>query len=329
MKKVFIFLMLILLCGCSINKEKSILNEIDKKVSSSKAYHISGTLEIYRNEEKYTYNVDSSYMDKDYYKVDLINTNNNHEQVIIKNKEGVYVITPSLNKSFKFQSDWPYNNSQIYLLQPIIQDLKSDKQLKIEKTKKENILSSKVNYTSERSFVKQKIYLDKDNNITKIEVLDADDNVKMKLKILEIDYKARYDEDYFDASKYDKLDHQEKQSKKETVSKITDITYPMYLPVDTTLSGQDVVETEGGERVILTFSGETPFTVIQETYNNDELTDYVYGDPYLILDTVGSITDYSVSWISNGIEYSVMSDTMDIDELIEVAQSISVKAVGK
>ena len=103
----------------------------------------------------------------------------------------------------------------------------------------------------------------------------------------------------------------------------------MYVPVDTQLSGQDIVETTNGERVILTFSGETPFTVVQETFKDTDTTNYVYGDPYLILDTVGSITDYSVSWISNGVEYSVMSDNMEIDELLTVAQSISVKAVGK
>ena len=35
----------------------------------------------------------------------------------------VRVLTPSLNKSFKFQSDWPYNNSQVYLLQTLLSDI--------------------------------------------------------------------------------------------------------------------------------------------------------------------------------------------------------------
>jgi len=40
---------------------------------------------------------------KDMYKVSLTNKANNHEQIILKNNDGVYVLTPSLNKSFKFQ----------------------------------------------------------------------------------------------------------------------------------------------------------------------------------------------------------------------------------
>ena len=336
MKKLIAFLILILVvCGCGRSNDKDVVKYLKNKIDNCSSYEMKGILEIFRNEEKYTYDVDSSYQKEDLFKVDLTNQNNNHEQIILKNNEGVYVITPSLNKSFKFQSDWPYNNSQIYLLQPIVNDLNSDKNISVERKNGGYIITSKVNYSSEKDFSKQKVYLDKDKNITKVEVLDNNDNVKMSLKIIEIDYKAKFDKDYFSATKYQieqntkektKPDDENDESK---TSKIDDIVYPMYVPVDTTLSGQDIVETSNGERVILTFTGESAFTVVQETLNDAIATNYIYGDPYLILDTVGSITDYSVSWISNGIEYSVMSDTMNIDELLTVAQSISVKPVGK
>ena len=55
------------------------------------------------------------------------------------------VVTQSLNKSFKFQSEWPYNNSQIYLLQPILMDLENDKNLKFEAKNNEYIFIAKVN----------------------------------------------------------------------------------------------------------------------------------------------------------------------------------------
>lgn len=353
MKKLFIFLgLLLVVCGCGRSNDKDIIKDLKSKLENSNSYHMTGTLEIFRNEEKYTYDVDSSYSEGDLFKVNLVNQNNNHEQIILRNDQGIFVITPSLNKSFKFQSDWPYNNSQIYLLQPIINDLSSDKNTKVEKNSDGYVLTSKVNYSSEKDFSKQKVYLDKDKNIIKIEVLDDKDNVKMSLTVIEVDYKAKFDKDYFDANQYqnssNNLSNETNQSdnnvtnkqptdnnQKENIntettnSKIDDIVYPMYVPVDTQLSGQDIIKTSNGERVILTFSGESAFTVVQETLNDSSNVNYVYGDPYLILDTVGSITDYSISWISNGIEYSVMSDSMDIDELLTVAQSISVKAVSK
>ena len=338
MKKIIAFLTLFLIvCGCGKSTDKNLLKKLNKKIDDCEAYHLTGTLDIYRNEEKYTYKVDSSYMKGDLFKVNLINQNNNHEQIILKNKDGIFVITPSLNKSFKFQSDWPYNNSQIYLLQPIIKDLKNDKDITLKEENGIYVFTSKVDYSSEKDFKIQKVYIDNNKNISKVEILDDNDQIRMSLTVSNIDYNAKFEDDYFDASKYQRtLDEEnidksknDKNSQESTTSKIEDIVYPMYVPVDTQLSGQDIVETTNGERVILTFSGESAFTVVQETLSDTDSLNYVYGDPYLILDTVGSITDYSVSWISNGIEYSVMSDTMNVDELLTVAQSISVKAVGK
>ena len=153
----------------------------------------------------------------------------------------------------------------------------------------------------------------------------------MKLTIQEYDLKSKLDDNIFklNETNEEEKNKQDNTEKTETEAKIEDIVYPMYLPVNTYLSSQDTIPTEAGERVIMTFSGDKPFLLVQETANINNITDFVSGDPYLITDTIGAVTDYSVSWINNGIEYNVVSDTMNIDELISVAQSISSKAIGK
>lgn len=338
MKKFIVFIFLVfLITGCKGSTEKNIIKNLDKKISSSSSYKLDGKLEIYRNEEIYTYDIESSYEKGEKYMVKLVNRNNNHEQIILKNEEGIYVLTPSLNKSFKFQSDWPNNNSQIYLLQPILNDIKSDSKALVEKNEKNYIINSKVNYSTEKDFVKQKVYVDSKNNVTKIEILDAKDNVKMSMEIIDLQYNTKFDDNYFDVNSYISTNSNENTLEENNKSEVTDssslkideIVYPMYIPTDTFLSSQNVVETDDGERAILTFSGESSFTVVQETLHNDDTLQYVYGDPYLILDTIGSITDSSVSWISNGIEYSVVSENLDSEELLTVAQSITVQSVGK
>ena len=203
----------------------------------------------------------------------------------------------------------------------------NDKNVKIEKTNDGYTITSKVNYTTEKDFVNQKVYLDKDINIKIVEVLDSNGNVRMKLTVSNLNYNPVFNNDYFDAKKYINDEPNAEESK--TTAKLEDVVYPLYIPTDTYLSNQDKVSTENGERVILTFSGEESFTVIQETSNEIGTTNYIYGDPYLILDTVGSITDSSVSWISNGVEYSVISDSMPVSEIITVAQSISLEATVK
>lgn len=74
----------------------------------------------------------------------------------MRNKDGVYVLTPSLNKSFKFQSEWPYNNSQAYLLQTILKDLKEDTNRVFEENNDGYVFTTKVNYTSNKNMDKQK-----------------------------------------------------------------------------------------------------------------------------------------------------------------------------
>ena len=99
MKKIFMLLVITFtLSGCGRYNDKNLIKDISKKVNYSKGYHMTATLEIFRNEEKYSYDVDSSYKKGDFFKVDLVNQNNNHEQIILKNDEGVYVKTQKSTK---------------------------------------------------------------------------------------------------------------------------------------------------------------------------------------------------------------------------------------
>src|SRR5574344_2478149 len=154
MKKLLIVVLsCFLLAGCTKYSEAGIIKKLEKKVDKVQGYKIKGMLTINNGDDKYTYNVDVSYKKKDYFRVSLQNKSNNHEQIILKNKDGVYVLTPSLNKSFKFQSDWPYNNSQIYLIQTLITDIKNDSSYTVEKNKSGYVITSKVNYSNNENLI--------------------------------------------------------------------------------------------------------------------------------------------------------------------------------
>ena len=84
----------------------------------------------------------------------------------------MYVLTPSLNKSFKFESEWPYNNSQVYLLQSLINDINNDKSLSFEEKEDKYVFTTEVNYPNNRTLIKQNIYLDKKLNLKEVHVLN-------------------------------------------------------------------------------------------------------------------------------------------------------------
>ena len=80
-----------LLFGCNKTDSNKIISEYKKVIDTDK-YELTGQMDIVSNEELYHYDVTVDYMEGDYYKVSLINKENKHEQIILKNEDGVYVI---------------------------------------------------------------------------------------------------------------------------------------------------------------------------------------------------------------------------------------------
>ncbi len=389
MKKIFftsLFLCLFLFTGCGKYNEKTIVKDLNKKINSITGYHIEGTMEIYNNEDVYKYDVDSSY-ENDNYRVSLINKMNNHEQIILRNADGVYVLTPSLNKSFKFQSNWPNNNSQTYLLQSLLTDINKDKNIKLEEKNGKYILTTKISYSNNKNLVNQKIYMDKNLNFEKVIVYDESGNRQIKMIFDSIDTKASFNNKYFstsenmktvdiDEAKDEKVtnegetsndvnkeeDTKESTNTKEntksnmtteeselenddsksndslntekneqTTSKLDDTVYPMYLPSGTYLSTEETVSKEDGERIILTFAGESPFILVEETVTKTDEMEImpVYGEPTILMDSVAALSESSVNFISNGVEYYIASESLTMQEILEVAESISSVPVMK
>ena len=331
MKKIFLSIILgiliITLSGCQKYDEKSIKDDLNNDINKIKGYHVIGDLEVYNGDNIYKYDVESSkYEDK--YKVSLINKNNKHEQIIIKNDDGVYVLTPQINKSYKFQSKWPENSSQIYLLESLISDMNNDNDMKLITKNDEYIVETKLAYSNSKNLVKEKIYLNKKLDIKMVEVFDEDDKLQMKMNYNEIDKKATFNDNYFDVKENS---NNKEEKTKETISEIEDTIYPMYLPSGTYLATEESVAKENGERVILTFQGESPFILVQETVDiNDEVEDIpVNGEPEFIVDTIGAVSSSSVSFISNGVEYYLSSSSLTEEEMIQVAESMSPIAVMK
>ncbi len=332
MKKILLLgliLSLFFITGCGKYSEKDIMKDLSKSIENNKGYYLEGQMDIINNEDIYKYDVKVSYQAPNFFRVSLKNVSNNHEQIILKNEEGVYVLTPSLNKSFKFQSEWPYNNSQVYLLQALLQDLKEDSKKIFEETENYYVFTTKVNYPNNKRLTQQIIFIDKDLNFKEIHVLDKNNNPEIKMNITKLDMKATFNNSYFALN--ENMSTALAEGKIEPVFKIENIVYPMYIPENTHLISQDMVEKTNGERVILTFDGDKPFVIVEETASIEEEWSVIptYGDPILLVDTVGYISDNSVSWISNGMEYYIASDMMSKYELVEVARSINTLPVFK
>lgn len=330
MKKICLILFVcFLMAGCGKYTVKDAQSDLDKKINKTDSYNLTGEMEIINNDDVYKYDVDVSYAKNDKFRVSLKNKINNHEQIILKNSDGVYVLTPTLNKSFKFQSDWPYNNSQVYLLQTLLSDIQNDSDKEFKETRENYIFTTSVNYPNNSDLVKQKIYFDKKLNPTKVEVLNENDDVLIKMTFNKVDWDAKFKDNYFT------LDNNMQTAKvEEEISRVSEIDseiYPMYIPENTKLADKEVIDLENGERIIMTFEGDNPFMLVQQTasVSDEALIVSVLGDPVQMATSVAAVSDNMVSWVSNGIEYYVVADNMSESELLSVANSVSVLPVSK
>ena len=91
--KLVLISSIFLLSGCGIKNADSVLKNMEKSLKNANSYYVEGVMEFINHEDTYTYNVNVSYKNGDYYKIVLTNTLNNHEQVILRNDDGVYVDT--------------------------------------------------------------------------------------------------------------------------------------------------------------------------------------------------------------------------------------------
>lgn len=302
----------------AISKYKKLLND-------SSMYKLTGDMEIVSNEEVYDYTVTVDYMEGDYYKATLENRDSEHKQIILKNESGVFVVTPSLNKSFKFQSEWPYNSSQSYILSSLLKDLENDSNVVFEEKDEKYILSSTVNYPNNSSLVSQKIIFNKEMIPEKVEVFNKDGIANITFKISKIDFKPKFDENNFEVeSTSESVDNKD-------VSSIDQVLYPMYLPTGTKLQSEETVKSNDSERIILTFAGDKSFTLIEEvskTPKEFEVTT-TSGELVFYENVLGSLTDTSINWSMNGRDYYIIGDNLTNEELLKVAASTSVVSLTK
>lgn len=329
MKKIVLLILVgFILAGCGKPKGEEIIKKFEKIVKESTGYNLVANMEIVSNEETYKYDVNVIYKEGDYYKVSLINNENSHEQIILKNEDGVYIITPALNKSFKFQSEWPYNSSQSYILNSITKDLTNDSERSYEENNDKYIFISKVEYPNNSSLKTQRLTFDKDETLEKVEVLDGNNNPMITVNIEKIDYKSKIDKEIFEL----KNNIEEDFSNEENVSKeIDDIVYPMYLPSNTSYQGEETINNDNVQRVILTFTGEKPFILVEETTNVSKDFEISQTAAELVIyeNIIGNLTDTSLSWHQNGIDYYIVGQNLSSEELLQIASSTTTVALVK
>jgi len=339
---------ILLLSACGGKSQESVSKKIEKQLSQVDGYKAQAEMIMKTGQEERKYDIDIWYQkgDAELYRVDLANETDDHRQTILKNEEGVFVLTPILNKSFKFQSDWPEKNGQPYLYQSLIQDIVEDNEAVFSTHDDYYMYKTKTNYMNNKQLPYQHVYFNKKTYLPMyVQVLDESEEPLIEVKFTEMDVNATFTEADFNreailgASNHDDSDDEAETESEETMgsdmsSEASLDSAELLLPVVT--KGAELVETEEviseeSTRTIMTFKGERNFTLIQEQSDSmpvmSAAPSEMRGELVHLGHSIGAVTNDMVEWNYKGSQFYLASEELTMAELIDVASSVYSKSV--
>lgn len=314
------------LAACGTKSQESVVKDLDGTLNDLKSYKAKAKMTLQMGTEPQVYDVEIWHKDPSFYRVNLKNAQKDQSQMILRNDEGVFVLTPALNKSFRFQSDWPKNSSQAYLYESLITDILEDKQAKFSATKEHYVFETKTRYQNNKMLPIQEIKLSKKSLApVSVKVMDPDRNALVTVEFSDVKFDASFDKDAFDMKKNMTGAQLEVPVMADVEDKEFTVKYPVAEIPGVTLIDEKEITTEDGKRVVLTYDGDKSFTLIQEKANAMPAMSSAInmtGKPVDLGFTVGAMNETSISWTHLGVDYMLASTDLSPEEMEMVAKSV-------
>ena len=320
MKKILIcVLFLFCLMSCDKEDSKDYKKELIEYTSNLTKYNLEAQMKVVKTEGNVTFDVVVDYLEPNYYKVRLQNKSNNNVQVIVKNNDGVFVITPALNKQFQFNSDWPLNSSHAYLVQSIVKDITNDSESSFTTDEDSYTITSKVDTKTNAKLKTQKTTFDKKTNkpISNI-IYDA-----TMTPVITIDFKSFNDKPNLKVSDFNAevINNTIKLEMAEGVLEgVLTECVPTFMPEGYELEKSVIKD----DYTLFTYSNEenayTISTMVTEV--SDVLTVSRQFSDVVILDCgVGFINEKSLSFFNENLLVTIFNENFILEEATQIANS--------
>ncbi len=319
-----VLILLFVIC-IIIFRPRSFAKKADQVLGNLTSYTLKGEMEINKGEDIKNYMMEIHYKKTDsdqYFKVSLFDKNLNQEQILLRNKEGVFVITPSLNQIFKFEGDWPLNSPKPYLIQTMY-DIIRQEDAQRENTKDGILIKSPVSYPNNKNYTNQEILFDSDSKPKSIHIYDDAKTIQLQIVFSSVEYNNEINDETFESPK----------DLNNTVSTnvLTSEDLPLY-PVsvfNSTLKNANTYVVNGETRHILEYTGDKNFTIVQTLKNANQETQTVFKSGEMIdtIEMVGFYDGGSTLGYYQNLEMNVYSQDLSVDEMMSVLSSLQVSVM--
>lgn len=330
LKKILISIVILLLIGLGVWKiffnNESISDKIEDVTENLNSYNIEANMELINGEEKRNFTVKVSYMkenDEDFFRVSLYDTNINQEQIMLRNKSGVYVLTPSLNQAYNFKSGWPLNSAKPYIYQSLLDVFKGD--YDIEKLDDGFVVTSEIEFKNSPAYTKQEVKFSNDLVPLWVNLYNDKDEVLVKVTFTKVETNVTFEENYFE------VENNMAAARENLVSSDNkgDFELPLLLTgSDMNINLKDNVTTkiDGEELHMLVYEGDSNFTVIQKVCTSNSVLEVIETDGELVMTINGFaiLEENKVSYVYNNIEVVIYGDDMSVNAYFDVANGIEV-----
>lgn len=321
----------VFMAGCGSKSASDVVGDLNSVVDNMESYYGAGVMTLHMGEEPQQYGVEVSYQDPHYYRIALTNMDKDITQIVLRNDEGVYVLTPHLKKSFRFQSDWPSDQGQVYLFQTLASSILEDqqRQFTVDEENEAYVFDVIANYQNS-SLARQKIWLsEKDYAPKRVEVVDSNHQVMVEVEFDQFEFNKSFEADSFDMKRNMTSYHLESvpvmtQEEGEMLDQSFGVLMPGYTPDGVTNEGLNDIDFGDQKAVMLTYKGDYNYTIV-ESRPTDHPVSSSQGEPLDLGFTIGALTgteNRMLTWFYDGIEFRLSSDDLPKEEMVKIAQSV-------
>lgn len=308
----------------SFSKEDNKINDIKNNLQS---YHMEATMEINDNDENKNYFIVVDYAKKDeeqLFRISLLDTDINQEQIFLKNSDGVFVLTPMLNQVYKFKGNYPLNSQKPYLYHSMLEGLDGEHELK--SMSDGYLLSYKPNYEHQKKWVKQDVKLSNDFKPVWVNIYNENSALVVSIIYSKVDFNLTYENDFFDVNT--NMEKAKETLTNNTFSSLEDLPLiPTSMIESATLKEQTEVKTNNNDTLfILTYEGDKNYRVIQKLLQpSEELTTYTPTGEFI--DTIYGISYYNnnyLTYITGNVCCEIYSLDLQVSDMVNIATSLEV-----
>lgn len=319
---IICLLLSILLSSCKQNQvlEKKFLEIVNELES----YKLEATFETYFENGSKQCDVLVYYQSPNNYRVELTNQIANEKQIMIKNNKGVFIILPSINKTFKITSDWPESTNQPYLLHSLAKDIVNGKDIITNNVDGNTTIELNTKLFDNTEPIKEKIVFDYKTKLPKdIYIYRSNNKLFNHISIKNIEQNSKLNSELFvvdntiTSSRLDYIDS--------PIEFDRSITYPTFCPTNTKLYQEIVLGSEVDKKAVMKFNGDYSFTLIQcfiEEFDSLK-TEYFEGDIYTMAGNFVLLANNTLKFYTNGVEYTLASSNVSFEELMMIGESLN------